>query len=224
MMYLLTIGTGQCYLLLHHFFTEFDQLGQAKLDGQAENLQHQLDERETWPKATILDFEAALVVDEVNHLLESLGVGVIKEEPLDPWFAQLGAEVWAGDRKEESVASKLLPEELCLEYFVMAQAGVGWWTIFTILQYCMEQWYFIEFAVKHFLFYGRLTGLPLNWAGFIWGLHKDLEVRGVGVMIGEHLLIVDLVQAHLDNKNEWHSKRSKQNPFHLKEIHKKCLL
>ena len=64
-----------------------------------------------------MDFEAALVVDEVNHLLESLGVGVIKEEPLDPWFAQLGAEVWAGDRKEESVAPKLLPGELCLEYF-----------------------------------------------------------------------------------------------------------
>ena len=64
-----------------------------------------------------MDFEAALVVDEVNHLLESLGVGVIKEEPLDPWFAQLGAEVWAGDRKEESMAPKLLPEELSLEYF-----------------------------------------------------------------------------------------------------------
>ena len=66
-----------------------------------------------------MDFEAALVVDEVNHLLESLGVGVIKEEPLDPWFAQLGAEVWAGNRKEESVAPKLLPEELCRGIFLL---------------------------------------------------------------------------------------------------------
>ena len=58
-----------------------------------------------------MDFEGALVVDEVDHLLESLGVGVLEEEPLDPWFAQLGAEVWAGDGKEESVAAKFLPGE-----------------------------------------------------------------------------------------------------------------
>ena len=45
--YLLTVGTGQRYLLLHNFFTELDQLGQLKLDGQAQHFQHQLDINET---------------------------------------------------------------------------------------------------------------------------------------------------------------------------------
>ena len=51
------------------------------------------------------------MVDEVDHLLESLRVGVVEEEPLDLRFAQLGAEVWAGNGKEESVAAKFLPGE-----------------------------------------------------------------------------------------------------------------
>ena len=58
-----------------------------------------------------MDFEGALVVDEVNHILESLGVGFVEQEPLVLKIAQSGAEVWAGNGKEKTVTPKLLPEK-----------------------------------------------------------------------------------------------------------------
>ena len=57
-----------------------------------------------------MDFEGALVVDEVDHILEGLGVGFVEEKPLVLGIAQLGAEIWAGNGQEEPVTSKLLPE------------------------------------------------------------------------------------------------------------------
>ena len=80
------------------------------LDGKAKHLQHKLDIRKTRPKATGLDFEGALVVDEVDNILEGLGVRVIEEEPLVQRIAQSGAEVRAGNGKKEPVTTKLLPE------------------------------------------------------------------------------------------------------------------
>ena len=108
--YLLAVGSGQRYLFLHQFFTKLDQLRQPTLDSKAQHLQHQFDIREIGPKATGLDFEGALVVDEVDHVLESLGVGFVEEKPLVLRIAQLGAEIWAGNGQEEPVTSKLLPE------------------------------------------------------------------------------------------------------------------
>ena len=110
--YLLAVGSGQCYLFLHQFFTKLDQLRQPKLNSQAEHLQHQLDIGEVGPKATGLDFEGPLVVDEVNHILEGLGVGFVEEEPLVLRIAQSVAEIWAGNGKEEPVTPKLLPEKI----------------------------------------------------------------------------------------------------------------
>ena len=49
------------------------------------------------------------MVDEVHHLLESLRVCVVEEEPLVLRIAQSGAEVWAGDGKKKSMTTKLLP-------------------------------------------------------------------------------------------------------------------
>ena len=63
-----------------------------------------------------MDFEGALVVDEVDHLLESLRVCVIEEEPLVLRVAKSGAEVWAGDGKKEPVTTKLLPGGIDLYY------------------------------------------------------------------------------------------------------------
>ena len=57
-----------------------------------------------------MDFEGALVVDEVDHILEGLGVRVIEEEPLVQRIAQSGVEVRAGNGKKEPVTTKLLPE------------------------------------------------------------------------------------------------------------------
>ena len=57
-----------------------------------------------------MDFEGALVGDEVNHILEGLGVGFVEEEPLVQRIAQSGAEVRAGNGKKEPVTTKLLPE------------------------------------------------------------------------------------------------------------------
>ena len=80
------------------------------LDGKAKHLQHKLDIRKSRPKATGSDFEGTLVVDEVDHILEGLGVRVIEEEPLVQRIAQSGAEVRAGNGKKEPVTTKLLPE------------------------------------------------------------------------------------------------------------------
>ena len=58
------------------------------------------------------------MVDEVHHLLESLRVCVVEEEPLVIRIAQAGAEIWAGDGEKESVTTKLLPGWKCLRIFV----------------------------------------------------------------------------------------------------------
>ena len=62
------------------------------------------------------------MVDEVDHLLESLRVCVIEEEPLVFRVAKSGAEVWAGDGKKEPVTTKLLPgdtsESICMTFDV----------------------------------------------------------------------------------------------------------
>ena len=110
--YLLAVDGGQSYLFFHQFFTKLDQLRQPTLDSKAEHLQHQLDIGEIGPKATGLDFEGALVGDEVNHILEGLGVGFVEEEPLVLRIAQSGTEIWAGNGKEEPVTPKLLPEKI----------------------------------------------------------------------------------------------------------------
>ena len=107
--YLLAVGGGQSYLPLHQFFTKLDQLWQLTLDGKAEDLQHQLDIGVIGPKTTGLDFEWALVVDEVDHILEGLGVCFVEQKPLVLRVEQLGTEIRAGNGKEEPVTTKLLP-------------------------------------------------------------------------------------------------------------------
>ena len=54
----------------------------------------------------------------------------------------------------------------------------------------------IFYEAKVPIFFLKLV-VPLNRAGWVSGLNKDLQVRGVGVVVGQNLLIVHLVQTHL---------------------------
>ena len=54
-------------------------------------------------------FERALVVDEVDYLLEGLRVRVVEEDPLFLTSLQQGVEIRAGDGEEKPVTPKFLP-------------------------------------------------------------------------------------------------------------------